>query len=62
MLVSPILTPIQSFAFAVICGKKHLYVNSLKILLLSLLVAIPSSFLVCYFIPFASVTEQVLLR
>lgn len=62
MLVSPILAPIQSFAFAVICGKKHLYAKSLKILFLSILVAIPSSFLICYFIPFASVTEQVLLR
>lgn len=62
MLVSPILTPIQSFAFAITCGKKHLYMKSLKILLLSILIAIPSSFLICYFVPFAGITEQVLLR
>ncbi len=62
MLVSPILTPIQSFAFAITCGKKHLYMKSLKILLLSILIAIPSSFIICYFVPFAWITEQVLLR
>ena len=62
MLVSPILTPIQSFAFAIVCGKKHMYLQSLKILVLSLFIAISSSFLVCYLIPFASLTEQVLLR
>lgn len=62
MLVSPILTPIQSFAFAITCGKKHLYMKSLKILCFSILIAIASSFLVCYLVPFASITEQVLLR
>lgn len=62
MLVSPILTPIKTFAFAIITGKKHLYINSLKILLLSILIAIPSSFLICYFVPFSGITEQVLLR
>lgn len=62
MLVSPILAPIQSFAFAVTCWNKNLYMKSLKILLLSILIAIVSSFLVCYLIPFASITEQVLLR
>jgi len=62
MLVSPILTPIQSFAFAVVWGKRHLYVKSLKILILSIAIAIVSSFLICYLVPFASITEQVLLR
>lgn len=62
MLVSPILTPIKTFAFAIINGKKHVYINSLKILLLSILIAIPSSFLICYLVPFSSITEQVLLR
>lgn len=62
MLVSPILTPIQTFAFAIINGKKHMYINSLKVLLLSILIAIPSSFLICYVIPFSWITEQVLLR
>lgn len=62
MLVSPILTPIKTFAFAIITWKKHLYLNSLKILLLSILIAIPSSFLICYLVPFSSITEQVLLR
>ena len=62
MLVSPILTPIKTFAFAIITGKKHLYINSLKILLLSIIIAIPSSFLICYFVPFSWITEQVLLR
>ena len=62
MLVSPILTPIKTFAFAVITGKKHLYLNSLKILFFSLLIAIPSSFLICYLVPFSGITEQVLLR
>jgi uncharacterized membrane protein len=62
MLVSPILTPIQSFAFAIVCGKKHMYLQSMKVLLLSLLIAVTSSFLICYFVPFASLTEQVLLR
>ena len=62
MLVSPILTPIKTFAFAIITGKKHLYINSLKILLFSILIAIPSSFLICYLVPFSSITEQVLLR
>ena len=62
MLVSPILTPIKTFAFAVITWKKHLYLNSLKILLFSILIAIPSSFLICYFVPFSWITEQVLLR
>lgn len=62
MLVSPILTPIKTFAFAIITGKRHLYLNSLKILLFSILIAIPSSFLICYFVPFSGITEQVLLR
>lgn len=62
MLVSPILTPIQTFAFAIINGKKHMYINSLKVLFLSILIAIPSSFLICYVIPFSGITEQVLLR
>ena len=62
MLVSPIMTPIQTFAFAVINWKKHMYINSLKVLLLSILIAIPSSFLICYVIPFSGITEQVLLR
>lgn len=62
MLVSPILTPIKTFAFAIINWKKHVYINSLKILLLSILIAIPSSFLICYLVPFSSITEQVLLR
>lgn len=62
MLVSPILTPIKTFAFAIINWKKHVYLNSLKILLLSILIAIPSSFLICYLVPFSSITEQVLLR
>lgn len=62
MLVSPILTPIQSFAFAITCGKRHLYMKSLKILFLSIAIAIVSSFLVCYLVPFASITEQVILR
>lgn len=62
MLVSPILTPIKTFAFAIINWKKHLYLNSLKILLFSILIAIPSSFLICYLVPFSSITEQVLLR
>jgi len=62
MLVSPILTPIKTFAFAIITWKKHLYLNSLKILLFSILIAIPSSFLICYFVPFSGITEQVLLR
>lgn len=62
MLVSPILTPIKTFAFAIITWKKHLYLNSLKILILSILIAIPSSFLICYLVPFSSITEQVLLR
>lgn len=62
MLVSPILTPIQSFAFAITCGKRHLYMKSLKILFLSIAIAIISSFLVCYLVPFASITEQVILR
>jgi len=62
MLVSPILTPIKTFAFAIITWKRHLYLNSLKILLFSILIAIPSSFLICYFVPFSGVTEQVLLR
>ena len=62
MLVSPIMTPIQTFAFAIINWKKHMYLNSLKVLLLSILVAVPSSFLICYVIPFSWITEQVLLR
>ena len=62
MLVSPILTPIKTLAFAIITWKKHLYLNSLKVLLLSLLIAVPSSFLICYLVPFSSITEQVLLR
>ena len=62
MLVSPILTPIKTFAFAIINWKKHLYLNSLKVLLLSILIAIPSSFLICYLVPFSGITEQVLLR
>lgn len=62
MLVSPVLTPIKTFAFAIITWKKHLYINSLKILLFSILIAIPSSFLICYFVPFSGITEQVLLR
>ena len=62
MLVSPIMTPIQTFAFAVINWKKHMYINSLKILFFSILIAIPSSFLICYVIPFSGITEQVLLR
>ncbi len=62
MLVSPIMTPIQTFAFAVINWKKHMYINSLKVLLLSIFVAVPSSFLICYVIPFSWITEQVLLR
>jgi uncharacterized membrane protein len=39
-----------------------MYINSLKVLLLSILIAIPSSFLICYVIPFSGITEQVLLR
>lgn len=62
MLVSPIMTPIQTFAFAIINWKKHMYLDSLKVLLLSILVAVPSSFLICYVIPFSWITEQVLLR
>ena len=33
MLVSPIMTPIQTFAFAIINWKKHMYLNSLMVIL-----------------------------
>lgn len=62
MLISPILQPIQSFAFAVNSGHKSMYIRSLHNLIFSVIVSIIVAVFITWMIPFASITSQVIAR
>ncbi len=62
MLISPILQPIQSFAFAVNSGHKMMYVRSLNNLVLSVVITVIVASLVTWIVPFSSLTSQVIAR
>lgn len=62
MLIAPILEPIKSFSFAVTTGNRHIYLRALKMMWLSVLVAIASAYLVTMIVPFADITSEILAR
>lgn len=62
MLISPILQPIQSFAFAVNSGHKIMYIRSLNNLFFSVLISIFVAWLVTWMVPFATLTSQIVAR
>ena len=62
MLIAPILAPIKAFSFAVTTGNRHIYFKALKILLLSIVVAVGSSFVITLIVPFADLTTEVMAR
>ncbi len=62
MLISPLLDPIKSLAFAITNGHKRMYFRSIKILLLSIVVAIISSVFVSFIVPFSHITSEIMAR
>jgi len=62
MLISPILQPIQSFAFAVNTWHKLMYIRSLNNLMLSIVVSLVVAALVTWTVPFSSLTSQIIAR
>ena len=62
MLISPILNPIKAFAFAITTWNKHMYLRSIKVILISILLAILSSVFISFIVPFSSLTTEVMSR
>lgn len=62
MLISPILQPIQSFAFAVNSGHKAMYIRSLHNLVFSIVVTVLVAALITWIVPFSSITSQIVAR
>lgn len=62
MLISPLLNPIKTFAFAITTGNKWMYMRSIKTLLISIIIAIISSLFISFIVPFASLTSEVMAR
>lgn len=62
MLISPILNPIKAFAFAITTGNRHMYMRSIKVILISILVAIFSSVFISFIVPFSNLTSEVMAR
>ena len=62
MLISPILQPIQSFAFAVNSWHKQMYIRSLNNLFFSVVVGIAVALLITLLVPFSSLTAQIISR
>ena len=62
MLISPILRPIQSFAFAITNGNKHMYIRSLNVLVVTMLVWVVVAYLITFAVPFVQITEEIASR
>ena len=62
MFISPLLYPIKSLSFAITNGHKKMYFRSIKILLLSIFVAIISSIFVSVIVPFSHITPEITSR
>lgn len=62
MLISPILQPIQSFAFAINSWHKVMYIRSLNNLFFSVIVWIGIAALITLLVPFSSLTTQIIAR
>lgn len=62
MLISPILQPIQSFAFAVNSWHKMMYVRSLNNLFLSVVLGIAVAAFITWIVPFSWLTSQIISR
>lgn len=62
MLISPLLDPIKTFAFAITNWHKSMYIRSIKTILLSILVAILSSVFVAFIVPFSQITSEIVAR
>jgi uncharacterized membrane protein len=62
MLISPIMNPIKTFAFAIATGNKHMYLRSIKTLVISMFVAILASFFISFIVPFSNLTTEVMSR
>ena len=62
MLIAPILQPIKAFSFAVTTGNKLIYIKAIKHLLVSILVAVATAFVVSWAVPFADLTAEVMAR
>ncbi len=62
MLISPILNPIKTFAFAITTGNRWMYLRSIKTIFFSILVAIASSVFISFIVPFSNLTTEVTSR
>lgn len=62
MLISPLLDPIKSLAFAITNWHKNIYIRSSRTLFLSIFVAILSSIFISFVIPFSTITSEILSR
>ncbi len=62
MLISPILNPIKALAFAITTWNKHMYLRSIKVIIVSILLAILSSIFISFIVPFSSLTTEVMSR
>ncbi|HRX63700.1 MAG TPA: TIGR00341 family protein [Candidatus Absconditabacterales bacterium] len=62
MLISPILNPIKTFAFAITTGNRGMYLRSIKTIFFSILVAIASSVFISFIVPFSNLTTEVTSR
>ena len=62
MLISPIMNPIKTFAFAITTWNKHMYLRSIKTLVVSMLVAILASAFISFIVPFSTLTSEVMSR
>jgi uncharacterized membrane protein len=62
MLISPIMNPIKTFAFAITTGNKHMYLRSIKTLVISMIVAVLASIFISFIVPFSTLTTEVMSR
>lgn len=62
MLISPILRPIQAFAFAITNGNKHMYIRSLNVLVVTMLVWVVVAYLITLTVPFVQITQEIASR
>jgi len=62
MLIAPILQPIKAFSFAVTTGSKRTYLKALRMLGLSVIVAVAVAYFITMVVPFADVTKEILAR
>lgn len=62
MLIAPLLRPIQGLAYAIVIGRALLFARALRLLLLSILVAVLIPMVVLFFFPGAESTPEIAAR